>query len=42
VAGSWPCIFILCRLPQSKESDDRKEEKLDFVIQKLDPENYKT
>ncbi|MES2646306.1 MAG: DUF6766 family protein [Bacteroidota bacterium] len=26
--------------PQSKEGDDRKEEKLDFIIQKLDPENY--
>ena len=26
--------------PQSKEGDDRKEEKLDFIIRKLDPENY--
>lgn len=26
--------------PQSKEGDDRKEEKLDFIIKKLDPENY--
>ena len=26
--------------PQSKEGDDRKEEKLDYIIQKLDPENY--
>jgi len=26
--------------PQSKDGDDRKEEKLDFIIQKLDPENY--
>jgi hypothetical protein len=25
--------------PQSKEGDDRKEEKLDFIIQKLDPDN---
>ena len=25
--------------PQSKEGDDRKEEKLDFIIRKLDPEN---
>jgi hypothetical protein len=25
--------------PQSKESDDRKEEKLDLIIQKLDPQN---
>ena len=27
--------------PQSKEGDERKEEKLDFIIEKLDPENYK-
>jgi hypothetical protein len=27
--------------PQSKEGDDRKEEKLDYIIEKLDPENYK-
>jgi hypothetical protein len=27
--------------PQSKEGDDRKEEKLDYIISKLDPENYK-
>jgi len=26
--------------PQSKEGDDRKEDKLDFIIKKLDPENY--
>ncbi len=26
--------------PQSKEGDDRKEEKLDFIIKKLEPENY--
>jgi hypothetical protein len=26
--------------PQSKEGDDRKEEKLDYIIQKLDPDNY--
>ena len=26
--------------PQSKEGDDRKEEKLDLIIKKLDPENY--
>ena len=25
--------------PQSKEGDDRKEEKLDFIIRQLDPEN---
>jgi hypothetical protein len=27
--------------PQSKESDERKEEKLDHIIKMLDPENYK-
>ncbi len=26
--------------PQSKEGDDRKEEKLNYIIRKLDPENY--
>lgn len=26
--------------PQSKEGDDRKEEKLDYIIEKLDPKNY--
>jgi hypothetical protein len=26
--------------PQSKEGDDRKEEKLDYLIKKLDPDNY--
>jgi len=26
--------------PQSKEGDERKEEKLDYLIKKLDPENY--
>ena len=26
--------------PQSKEGDERKEEKLDYIIRKLDPENY--
>jgi hypothetical protein len=26
--------------PQSKEGEERKEEKLDFIIQKLDPDNY--
>src|SRR5215211_7469485 len=25
--------------PQSKEGDERKEEKLDYIIKKLDPEN---
>jgi hypothetical protein len=27
--------------PQSKEEEERKEEKLDFIIQKLDPHNAK-
>ena len=27
--------------PQSKEGDDRKEEKLDYIIKQLDPENHK-
>jgi hypothetical protein len=26
--------------PQSLEGDDRKEEKLDYIIEKLDPDNY--
>jgi hypothetical protein len=26
--------------PQSKEGDERKEEKLDYIIKKLDPEKY--
>lgn len=26
--------------PQSKEGDDRKEEKIDHIIKTLDPENY--
>jgi hypothetical protein len=28
-----------CGSPQSKEGDDRKEEKLDFIIRRLDPDN---
>jgi hypothetical protein len=27
--------------PDSKEGGDRKEEKLDYIIEKLDPENSK-
>lgn len=27
--------------PQSKEGDERKEEKLDYIISKLEPGNYK-
>jgi SNF family Na+-dependent transporter len=28
--------------PQSKEGDDRKEEKLDYIIRKIDPEKYES
>lgn len=37
VAGLSFLLYI--GSPQSKEGDDRKEEKLDFIIHKLDPEN---
>lgn len=33
-------ILLYAGSPQSKDGDNRKEEKLDFIIQKLDPENY--
>ena len=33
-------ILFYVGSPQSKEGDERKEEKLDFIIKKLDPENY--
>jgi len=26
--------------PDSKEGDERKEEKLDYILKKLDPDNY--
>ncbi|MFM6975760.1 MAG: DUF6766 family protein [Sphingobacteriaceae bacterium] len=26
--------------PQSKEGEERKEEKLDYILKKLDPDNY--
>ena len=38
VAGLAFLLYISS--PQSKEGDDRKEEKLDYIIEKLDPENY--
>ncbi|MBD0331100.1 MAG: hypothetical protein ICV66_00435 [Chitinophagaceae bacterium] len=38
VAGLAYLLYI--GSPQSKEGDDRKEEKLDYIIQKLDPDNY--
>ena len=34
--------FLFCvGSPQSKEGDERKEEKLDYIIKMLDAENYK-
>ena len=33
-------ILFYVGSPQSKEGDDRKEEKLDYIIRKLDPDNY--
>lgn len=33
-------FFWYAGSPQSKEGDDRKEEKLNYIIQKIDPENY--
>jgi hypothetical protein len=39
VAGLSFLLYI--GSPQSMEGDDRKEEKLDYIIEKLDPENYR-
>lgn len=39
VAGLAFLLYI--GSPQSKEGDDRKEEKIDYIIQRLDPDNYK-
>jgi hypothetical protein len=33
-------ILLYAGSPQSKDGDERKEEKLDYIIQKLDPDNY--
>jgi len=33
-------VLLCVGSPSSKEGDDRKEAKLDFIIRKLDPENY--
>jgi hypothetical protein len=33
-------ILLYVGSPTSKEGDERKEAKLDYIIQKLDPENY--
>lgn len=38
VAGLAYLLYI--GSPQSKEGDERKEEKLDYIIRKLDPDNY--
>ena len=38
VAGLSFLLFV--GSPQSKEGDDRKEEKLDYIIERLDPQNY--
>jgi hypothetical protein len=35
VAGLAFLLYI--GSPQSKEGDDRKEEKLDYIVEKLDP-----
>jgi hypothetical protein len=40
VAGGWASIPAYVSSPQSKEGDDRKEEKLDYIIKQLDPKNY--
>ena len=39
VAGLSFLLFV--GSPQSKEGDERKEEKLDYIIKKLEPQNYK-
>jgi hypothetical protein len=33
-------LFLYVGSPSSKEGDDRKEEKIDYILKKLDPENY--
>jgi hypothetical protein len=33
-------VLLYVGSPSSKEGDDRKEEKLDYIIEKLDPDNY--
>ena len=34
-------ILLYVGSPSSKDGDDRKEEKLDYIIEKLDPDNFK-
>jgi len=38
VAGLAYLLYV--GSPQSREGDERKEEKLDYIIRRLDPENY--
>lgn len=38
VAGLAYLLYV--GSPQSREGDERKEEKLDYIIRKLDPDNY--
>lgn len=38
IAGLAYLLYI--GSPQSKEGDERKEEKLDYIIRTLDPDNY--
>jgi hypothetical protein len=38
VAGLSVLLYV--GSPTSKEGDERKEAKLDYIIQKMDPENY--
>lgn len=38
VAGLAFLLYI--GSPQSKEGDERKEEKIDYIIKTIDPENY--
>jgi hypothetical protein len=33
-------FFLFISSPQSKEGDDRREEKLDIILSKLDPNQY--
>ena len=37
MAGSWTFISLYIGSPQSKEGDERKEEKMDLIIKMLDP-----
>ena len=41
MASSWSIDIMVVGSSQSKESDDRLEEKIDLLIQKLEPEKGK-